>query len=101
MSTAPMELTMIVKEVKMMTQSNFVAYQFDLREDMVRPTFERWRTLNLKIYNHTLLSSQAAHATHRPTNSYRKASPLGSAPQEIYPVAPEKSLEDSRITRKG
>ena len=35
-----------------------------------------------------------------PVNSYREASPAGSVPHEANPVAPDKSLEDPRITRK-
>ena len=43
----------------------------------------------------------ATRVTDRPVNIYREASPPGLAPHETHPVAPEKSLEDPRITRKG
>ena len=49
----------------------------------------------------TLLSGHATRVTHRPVNRYRKASSSGSALHETHPVAPEKSWEDLRITRKG
>ena len=47
------------------------------------------------------LLSQASHITHRPVNSYREASLPGPAPHDTQPMAPEKSLEDPGITRKG
>ena len=47
-----------------------------------------------------LLSGQATHVPHRSVNSYRETSSPRSAPHETNSVAPEKSLEDLKITGK-
>ena len=71
--SAPMEFTMVVKEVKLLAQNKshippnlspsypeksqlepkeifeFVGYQYNLRESKVRRTLEHWQTLNLKM----------------------------------------------------
>ena len=53
---------------------DFVGYQFDLRSGRVRPTPDRWQSLQDKIQ--ALLSLPACPAVHvldRPSNSHRKA----------------------------
>ena len=47
------------------------------------------------------MCGHTADVAHRPVNSYREASPSRVAPPETHPVAPEKSLEDPKVTRKG
>ena len=93
-------------EVRTGTQVDldFIGYQCDLREGKVRPTLGHWLTLNLKIQEFLTKPyhqvSQLMSLVHRPVNSYREASSPRSAPHEVNPVAPEKSLEDPRITKK-
>ena len=47
------------------------------------------------------MSGQTAYVPNRTFDSYRDASPPRSAPYEADSVAPEKSLEDPIISRKG
>ena len=63
---------------------DFVGYQFDLKEGKVRPTLQLWQTLTAKIQE--LLAQPAC--------------PPRSTPYEADTVAPEKQLEDLRVTRK-
>ena len=54
---------------------------------------------DLKLENsgdsdHTFLSGQVAHVTHRPVDSYRETSPVGSAPHETHPCRVRESLEE-------
>ena len=81
---------------------NFVGYQFDLREGKVRPTPDRWQTLQDKILS--ILSGvpgPAVHVPHRTSHSHRKASPLRLISHETHTVALEEQLEGTGITRKG
>ena len=55
---------------------NFIVYQFDLKEDKVRPTPERWQALTIKI--RTVLSGVSGLTVcvpNRSTLSNRKTSP--------------------------
>ena len=64
---------------------------------------ETWADLKLKnskASHQALLSGQAARVAHRPVNDWTKASPPRLTPHKANPVAPEKSMEDPRFTRK-
>ena len=83
---------------------NFVGYQFDLKEGRVRPTQERWQTLQdkiLSILSGPVCSVQQFMSPHRPHNSHRKASPPRSTSYETPTVALEEQLEGTGITRKS
>ena len=63
-----------------------------------------WADLKLKTSlasPRPFLWNYAAHVTHSPVNTYQEESTPRAAPHEDNPRAPEKSLEDPRITRKG
>ena len=47
------------------------------------------------------LSSQALHVTNRPAYSNNKTGAPGETPHETHSVAPQKTLEGPRISRKG
>ena len=53
---------------------NFVGYQLDLTEGRVRPTQERWQTLQAKIRD--LMTGPETIVPDRVTDSYRDASAL-------------------------
>ena len=74
-------------------------YQFDFREGKVRPTPDRWKTLQDKIMS--ILSGPTVHVPHMAPNSHRKAGPLRATSYEAHTVALEKQLEGTGITRKG
>ena len=83
---------------------DFVGYQFDLKSGRVRPTPDRWQTLQQKIQ--TLLSRPACLVRQfivldRSANSHREASSPRPATHEAYSMASQKQLEGSGITRKG
>ena len=75
---------------------DFVGYHFNLNERKLRPTLERWQTLNLKIKKlHTSPSCQTTYVPNRPlisTGQFRS--------DEAKLVAPEKPLGDPRIPGK-
>ena len=151
LSTAPMEFTVVVKEVKLMaTQKgirihqylddwlvrapsyrlclqhtqilvklcqdlgwvvnlekselepkqvfNFVGYQFDLMAGRVRPTPDRWQSLQSKILE--LLSIPACPVSDRPTHCHRKAGSPRSVTYATNTMAPQKKLEGPGIARK-
>ena len=77
---------------------NFVGYQFELREGKVRPTPDRWQTLQDQILS--ILPGLAVHVPRRTSNSHRKASLRRSTSYETHTVALEQ-LEGTEITRKG
>ena len=71
---------------------DFVDYQLNLKDGKVRPTHERWETLNGKIQK--LLSKPPCPVQHlialiRVTNSYRKTSSPRLFPYEIDTAALE------------
>ena len=83
---------------------DFVGYQFDLKSGRVRPTPDRWQTLQQKIQ--TLLSWPACLVRQfivldRSANSHREASSPRPATHEAHSMASQKQLEGSGITRKG
>ena len=83
---------------------NFVSYQFDLKDDKVRPTPDRWQTLTTKIQ--TILSDLGC-----PVLQFmlfiglltvtEKLNPPRSAPYETHTVALQKQLEGTTVTGKG
>ena len=82
---------------------NFVGYQFDLRSGRVRPTPDRWQSLqdNTSTIASTDLSGPAVHVFDRPANSHRKASSLRPPAHETHTVASQKQLESTGIPGKG
>ena len=52
-------------------------------------------------HGQTKVSSQELHVPNRPAYSNRKTGAPGETPHETHPVAPQKTLEGSRISRKG
>ena len=57
--------------------------------------------VNSKAAHRPFLLVQTTYVPNRPFDRYRETGPLRSAPHETNSVAPEKSMEDPRITRKG
>ena len=77
---------------------NFVGYQFNLRSGRVRPTPDRWQSLQDKIQ--TLLAMPACPAVYVPdrfTDSHGETSSSWPATHEAYSVAPQKQLEGTGI----
>ena len=53
---------------------NFVGYQFDLREGKVRPTPDRWQTLQDTVNSvRSSVPGPAVHVPHRAPSSHKKA----------------------------
>ena len=74
--------------------TDFVGYQFDLKEGKVRPTLDRWQTLTTKIrkfFNRTDLSSPATHVPLRAINSNRKMGSPRSTTYEAHSVVPQQN----------
>ena len=100
--TAPMEFTVIAKEVKWLAMRkvfNFVVYQFNLREGRVRPTTECWQTLQVKIRE--ILTNPVYPEFNVPdqtTDCHRKASTHGQVTYETHTVASQKQLESTGNT---
>ena len=156
LSTAPMEFTGVVKEVKLMAQSqgirihqylddwliraptkeschqgtqsllalcqelgwmvnmqkselepqqvfDFVGYQYDLLNGVVRPTQNRWETLQQKIsaFTEQILPSENFHVSYRSSHCDRKTGDPRQTAHETYSVAPQETLESPRISGKG
>ena len=156
LSTAPMEFTGVVKEVKLMAQSqgirihqylddwliraptkeschqgtqsllalcqelgwmvnmqkselepqqvfDFVGYQYDLLNGVVRPTQNRWEALQLKItaFTEQILPSENFHVSYRSSHCDRKTGDPRQTAHETYSVAPQETLESPRISGKG
>ena len=82
---------------------NFVGYQFDLRSGRVRPTPDRWQSLQGKIQTAfaTGLSGPAVHVLDRSVNSHRETSSPRPVTHETHTVASQKQLEGTGIPRKG
>ena len=81
---------------------NFVGYQFNLREDKVRPTLERWQALTDKIPS--ILSGVPVRqfmSLIGLRTATEKQVHLGGLAYEAHTVALEKQMEGPRITRKG
>ena len=80
---------------------NFVGYQFDLRSGRVRPTPDRWQSLQEKIQALLLLPAcPAVHVPDRSTDSHRKTSSLRPTTHETHLVASQEQLESTGISRK-
>ena len=81
---------------------DFVGYQFDLRSGRVRPTPDRWQSLQDKIQ--VLLSLPtchlAVHVPDRSANSHRKSGSPRPTAHETHTVASQKQLEGTRISRE-
>ena len=156
LSTAPMEFTGVVKEVKLMAQSqgkrihqylddwliraptkeschqgtqsllalcqelgwmvnmqkselepqqvfDFVGYQYDLLNGVVRPTQNRWEALQQKIsaFTEQILPSENFHVSYRSSHCDRKTGAPRQTAHETYSVAPQEALESPRISGKG
>ena len=156
LSTAPMEFTAVVKEVKLMAQSQgirihqylddwliraptkeschqgtqsllalcqelgwmvnmqkselepqqifeFVGYQYDLLNGLVRPTQNRWEALQQKITAITeeILPSENLHVSYRSTHCDRETGAPRQTAHETYSVAPQETLESPGISGKG
>ena len=129
MFTAQIDFTAVVKEVKLMAPNKGVRIPQYQNNWLVRDTShtspsytdtELGLMLNLdkldQIYSGTLADlklenseashqplvlGQTAHVSNRVFVSNRKASPPGLDPHEAHSMAPEKSLEDPMISRKG
>ena len=81
---------------------DFVGYQFDLRSGRVRPTPDRWQSLQDKIQALLLLPAcPAVHVLDRSSNSHRKAGSPRPSTHETHTVASQKQLEGTRISREG
>ena len=81
---------------------NFVGYQFDLESGRVRPTPDRWQSLQEKILEilPTDLFGTGVHVLDRPVNSHRKTSSPRQIVHEAHSMASQKQLEDTGIVRK-
>ena len=157
LSTAPMEFTGVVKEVKLMAQSqgirihqylddwliraptkeschqgtqsllalcqelgwmvnmqkselepqqvfDFVGYQYDLLNGVVRPTQNRWEALQQKnnsAFTEQILPSENFHVSYRSSHCDRKTGAPRQTAHETYSVAPQEALESPRISGKG
>ena len=77
---------------------NFVGYQFDLKEDRVRPTLECWQTLQTKIRE--IVSGPESNVLDRITDCHRKTSTFGLFTYETHTVAFQKQLESARDNGK-
>ena len=72
---------------------DFVGYQFDLRSGRVRPTPDRWQSLQDKIQALLLLPAcPAVHVLDRSSNSHRKAGSPRPTTHETHTVASQKQL---------
>ena len=151
LSTAPMEFTCVVKEVKLMAQSRGISIHQYLDDWLIRaPTKESchhgtqsllalcqelgwvvnlqksdFRVCGLEVRSlsrtgqtdpeplgvdspkggihsiQTNLPSQEIYVPDRPAHSNRKTGTPGETPHEAHPLAPQKTLESPRISRKG
>ena len=80
---------------------NFVGYQFDLRTGRVRPTPDRWESLQDKIQTLLLLPAcPVIHVSDRPVDGHRKTGSFRPSAHETHSVAPQKPLEGTGISRK-
>ena len=80
---------------------NFVGYQFDLKNDRVRPTPERWQALQTKIQD--IMSSPVCPAVNvldRFTDCHRETGTSGPFTYEAHTVTSQKQLESTRNTGK-
>ena len=108
LSTAPMEFTVIPKEVKLMAIPKVIRVHQYLDDWLVLwlgpahtgPMAESSsKTTRTSIP--TSLSGLAVHVFDGSVNSYRKASSPWATTHEIHTVASQKQLEGTTITRKG
>ena len=82
---------------------NFVGYQFDLESGRVRPTPDRWQSLqeNTGTSFPTNLFDKGVHVLDRPVNSHRKTCSPRQIAHEAHSMASQKQLEDTGIVRKS
>ena len=80
---------------------NFVGYQFDLESSRIRPTPDRWQSLQDKIL---MLISLPACSVRKfmslTTDGHRKTSAPGQTAHETDPVASQKQLENTGVLGK-
>ena len=98
-STAPMEFTGVVKEVKLMAQARGIRMHQYLDDWLIRaPTRESCHQgtqslLGGSHFGQSHLSSQEVHVPDRFSHCDRKTSPTGKTTHETSSVAPQKTLE--------
>ena len=83
---------------------NFVGYQFDLRSGRVRPTPDRWQSLQDKIKSLLLLPTCPVRqfmSLIGLLTATEKTSSLRPPTHETHTVASQKQLESTRIPGKG
>ena len=79
---------------------NFVGYQFDLKEDRVRPTPERWQALQTKIRGLSMPGPET-NVPNWATDCYRETTALRPVTHKTHTMASQKQLEGSRDNGKG
>ena len=82
---------------------DFVGYQFDLRSGRVQPTPDRWQNLQEKILSLLSLPACPVQQFMSPIGLLTATESSSSRPTtyETHTVASQKSLESTRVTRKG
>ena len=114
LATAPLEFTVVVKEVKLMALHKGIRIHQYLDDWLVRATVRppvgsgptHTRTLakppeNTGAVIPSDLSGPGSHVFNRFANSHRETSPPRSSPHEANPMAFEKQLESTGILREG
>ena len=126
--TAPLEFTVVTKEVKLMALQKGIRIHQYLDDWLVwakshHTCLQHTHTLvalcqdlgwlvnkekselvpkqvieNQKPVNQTDLPGPSVDVPHRVADSYRKTGSLGTTPHEAHSVAPQKQLEDPRVT---
>ena len=82
----------------------FVDYQYDLLHRLVKLTQNRWNVNSTESVLYSVQSdllSQEVHVSDRPSHSNGKTGASGQTSYETHSVAPQQTLEGSRVTGKG
>ena len=78
---------------------DFVGYQYDLLNGVVRPTQNRWEnpsTENNSAFTEQILPSENFHVSYRSSHCDRKTGDPRQTAHETYSVAPQETLEESQ-----